>query len=56
LGKWRNECVVNNHSTFFLTGVFSFLVGDFIINESGEAEAALLRSNSLRNTGTHGNA
>jgi len=34
----------NKHSTFFLTGVFSFLAGDFIMNMFDAAEAALLRS------------
>ena len=31
--------IVNKHFTFFLTGVFSFLEGDFIMNKFGEAEA-----------------
>jgi hypothetical protein len=30
--------VMNQHSTFFQTGVFSFLVESFIMNTFGEAE------------------
>jgi len=53
--------VMNQHSPFFRTGVFSFLVWNFIINAFGEAEAALLRSLCCmnlesRNNRTNGNA